>query len=146
MSDPTPNGQASEGQGGSGDNERRYNGPDRRQSVVNNRLHTGLERRRGPGRRRTDYVKSAEEGEMTKEQFLFVMAIDAYKRVNQKPFPTWTEVLEVIRKLGYRKTAPMTLDLKSAEDWTEAPDAPAFAPKVDDSPIESAISAIKDED
>ena len=37
---------------------------------------------------------------MTAEQFLFVKAIDAYKRVNQRPFPTWTEVLEVMRKLG----------------------------------------------
>jgi hypothetical protein len=141
MSDAKPQGEVPGGQG-----ERREKGPDRRQSVVNNRLTTGLERRRGPGRRRTDYIKSAEEGEMTKEQFLFVMAIDAYKRVNQKPFPTWTEVLEVLRKLGYRKTAKMTLDLKSAEDWTEAPDAPVFPPKVDDSPIESPISAIKDED
>ena len=102
---------------------------DRRQSVVDRRyVPTGLERRRGPGRRRSDFVKSADEGEMTPEQFLFVMAIDAYKRTNQRPFPTWTEVLEVIRKLGYRKTRPMALNLSSCEDWTEAADAPAFTP------------------
>jgi hypothetical protein len=35
-------------------------------------------------------------------------------------------VLEVIRKLGYRKTAAMTVDLPEAEDWTESADAPAF--------------------
>ena len=87
---------------------------------------TGLERRRGPGRRRTDFAKSAEEGEMSSEQFLFVTAIDAFKRVNNRPFPTWTEVLEVIRKLGYRKTCPSTLNLSNAEDWTETSDAPAF--------------------
>ena len=63
---------------------------------------------------------------MTSEQFLFVTAIDAYKRVNQKPFPTWTEVLEVIRKLGYRKTQMSQLNLSNVEDWTEPPDAPAF--------------------
>ena len=63
---------------------------------------------------------------MTGEQFLFVKAIDAYKRVNQKPYPTWTEVLEVIRKLGYRKTQPSILDLAGAEDWREPHDAPAF--------------------
>jgi len=103
-------------------------GPDRRESVVDLRLPgTGLERRRGPGRRRSDFMKSAEEGEMTPEQFLFITAVDAYKRVNNKPFPTWTEVLEVIRKLGYRKTCPMALDLSNAEDWTESPDAPAFS-------------------
>ncbi|MEM9419694.1 MAG: hypothetical protein AAGA25_11685 [Planctomycetota bacterium] len=104
-----------------------YRGPDRRKNVVDTRTSgTGLERRRGPGRRRTDFMKSAEEGEMTQEQFLFIKAIDAYKRVNQRPFPTWTEVLEIIRKLGYRKTAEMELDIPGAEDWTEPADAPAF--------------------
>jgi hypothetical protein len=88
-------------------------------------LQTNLERRRGPGRRRTDFMKSAEEGEMSQEQFLFVLAIDAFKRVNGKTFPTRTDVLEVIRKLGYRKTMPSELSLgKRAEDWTERPDAP----------------------
>jgi hypothetical protein len=70
-------------------------------------------------------MKSAEEGEMTQEQFMFVMAIDVFKRVNNKTFPTWTDVLEVIRKLGYRKTMPSELNLgRHSEDWTEAPDAP----------------------
>jgi hypothetical protein len=70
---------------------------------------------------------------MNGEQFLFIMAIDAYKRVNNKPFPTWTEVLEVIRKLGYRKTMPSELNLPNAEDWNEAADAPAMAaPKSDE--------------
>jgi len=87
---------------------------------------TTLERRRGPGRRLTDFVKSAEEGEMNKEQFLFLLAIDAFKRVNHKTFPTWTDVLEIIRKLGYRKTMAMELQLgPRANDWTEKPDAPA---------------------
>ena len=106
---------------------------DRRKNVVDTRtqqerLHTGLERRRGPGRRRSDFMKSAEEGEMTPEQFLFIKAIDAYKRVNDRPFPTWTEVLEVVRKLGYRKTCAMTLEIDGADDWSESPDAPAFPP------------------
>ena len=94
-------------------------------------LTTNLERRRGPGRRRTDFMKSAEEGEMTQEQFMFVMAIDAFKRVNGKTFPTWTDVLEVIRKLGYRKTMPSELNLGGkSEDWTEPHDAPCGVFKV----------------
>lgn len=114
--------------------EQRHQGPDRRKSVVDQRMYpTGLERRRGPGRRRSDFAKSAEEGEMSPEQFLFVMAIDAYKRVNQKPYPTWTEVLEVIRKLGYRKTCASQLNLDNVEDWTEAPDSPAFKSRKPDS-------------
>ena len=74
---------------------------DRRKSVVDRRL--GLDRRRGPGRRRTDERKAAEEGYMSDEQFDFLMAIDEYKKQNARPFPTWTEVLEVIKALGYRK-------------------------------------------
>lgn len=88
-------------------------------------VSTGLERRRGPGRRLADTLKSAEEGEMNKEQFLFLVAIDSFKRANHKTFPSWTDVLEVIRLLGYRKTCPTEISLPSAEDWTEKPDAPA---------------------
>lgn len=85
---------------------------------------TGLERRRGPGRRRTDFTKAAEEGEMNKEQFLFLVAIDAFKKANAKTFPSWTDVLEVMRLLGYRKTCASVLNLPIAEDWTEKSDAP----------------------
>lgn len=102
-------------------------GPDRRKSVMDTRS-TGLERRRGPGRRRSDFARSAEEGEMTPEQFLFVKSIDAFKRVNDRPFPSWCEVLEVLRKLGYRKTLPSELTIKGVPDWTEAADANAFEP------------------
>jgi hypothetical protein len=81
----------------------RRSGDDRRQSVVDRRL--GLERHRGPGRRRSDERKSAEEGQMSTEQFEFLMAVDEYKRKNARPFPTWTEVLELVIALGYRKVA-----------------------------------------
>jgi hypothetical protein len=87
----------------------KYTGPERRHSVVDRRL--GLDRRRGPGRRLTDDRKSAEEGQMSDEQFEFLMAIDEYKKKNTRPFPTWTEVLEVIKALGYRKVAePQSLE------------------------------------
>ena len=116
---------------GSAESNSRPRGADRRKAVVDQRTsNTGLERRRGPGRRRSDFVKSADEGEMDPEQYLFVMAIDAYKRVNQRPYPTWTEVLEVIRKLGYRKTCTMELELANCEDWTEQADAPIAKPEV----------------
>lgn len=62
---------------------------------------------------------------MTQEQFLFLMAIDAFKKSNNRPYPTWTDVLEVIRLLGYRKTMPMELTLRNAEDWRELPDTPS---------------------
>jgi len=87
---------------------------------------TSLDRRRGPGRRRSDFTKSAEEGEMNKEQFLFLLAIDEFKRANQKTFPSWTDVLEVGRLLGYRKTTGSEIPIPSgAEDWLEKPDTPS---------------------
>ena len=86
---------------------------------------TGLERKRGRGRRLSEFTKSAEEGEMNTEQFLFLMAIDAFKKSNDRMFPTWTDVLEVIRLLGYHKTMPSELNLPAAEDWLERSDSPA---------------------
>jgi len=125
--------------------------PGRRKSIVDRRTGlerrevrpapkaTNLERRRGPGRRRTDFMRAAEEGEMTQEQFMFVMAIDSFKRVNGLTFPTWTEVLEVIRKLGYRKTMPSELNLGArVEDWTERPDTPSGVGKTTEAEEEAA--------
>jgi hypothetical protein len=124
--------------------DQRKEGPDRRQSVVDRRSgldrrlatadesgyggrerrvaqrreSTGLERRRGPGRRRSDERKAAEEGEMTNEQFEFCMAIETYKKVNKKMFPTWTEVLEVITQLGYRKVLSRNIKLENCPEPT----------------------------
>ena len=54
---------------------------------------------------------------MSDEQFEFLTAIDQYKRTNSRPFPTWTEVLEVIKALGYRKVAePQSLQQFKKED------------------------------
>jgi len=99
---------------------------ERRKQTVDRRLgldrRLDLDRRRGPGRRRSNERKAAEEGRMTDEQFEFLMAIDRYKKANQRPFPTWTEVLEVIKALGYRKVA----EPQSLESFKKEP-APAGA-------------------
>ena len=41
----------------------------------------------------------------TDEETAFMKAMERYKRENRRPFPTWSEVLEVLRALGYRKVA-----------------------------------------
>ena len=76
----------------------------------------GWDRRRGPGRRRSDERRSAEEGEMDDEQFAFIKAIDEYKRVNKRGFPTYTEILEIAKALGYRKVAQAQPLQKIKED------------------------------
>ncbi len=100
MSDTPDQQDDQQAEGLPGDAERREA---KRRSVVDRR--TGLDRRRGPGRRRSEERRSAEEGEMTEEQFDFLMAINEYKRINRRPFPSWSEVLDVMKALGYRKVA-----------------------------------------
>ena len=94
-----------------------------RGTVADRRI--GVERGRGAGRRLSDSLRSAEEGELTTEQFLFLAAIDAFKKANGVSFPRWTDVLEVIRLLGYRKVQASELSLRNAADWRERSDAPA---------------------
>ncbi len=74
-----------------------------RRDVVQRRV--GLDRRRGPGRRRTETRRAAEEGQMTEQQWEFLEAMTEYKRLNKRPFPTWSEVLDVMHAIGYRKVA-----------------------------------------
>jgi hypothetical protein len=97
-----------------------YTGAERRVAVGDRRSAsddgTGLERRRGPGRRLSDDRRCAEEGEMTAEQFEFVMAIETYKKVNKRLYPTWTEVLEVIHQLGYQKVTLRTISLPNVPE------------------------------
>ncbi len=93
------------------ENQGPFDGPDRRdggakdsrRDVVDRRA--GFDRRRGPGRRRSEPRRAAEEGEMTDEQFDFLQAINDYKKVNSRPFPSWSEVLDIITAMGYRKVA-----------------------------------------
>jgi hypothetical protein len=92
-----------------------YTGPERR-SGTERRVDTGLERRRGPGRRRADDRREAEEGEMNTEQFEFIMAIETYKKVNKRLYPTWTEILEIVRQLGYRKTLPRDIYMENVPE------------------------------
>ena len=95
--------------------EANYSGDDRRAAERRESTVTGLERRRGPGRRRSDDRRVAEEGEMSAEQFEFVMAVEAYKKVNKRLYPTWTEILEVLNQLGYRKVMARTIRLDAPE-------------------------------
>lgn len=47
----------------------------------------------------------------------FMRAMDSYKRKSGRPFPTWSEVLEVLTSLGYRKVAePTTMEWRSSGD------------------------------
>ena len=46
------------------------------------------------------------ERDYTADEIEFMNAMNEYKRRSGRQFPTWSEVLEVVRSLGYRKVAP----------------------------------------
>jgi hypothetical protein len=64
--------------------------------------------RREKGERRRQIDPTTCERDYTDDEIHFMKAMDQYKRDNRRPFPTWSEVLEVLTALGYRKVAEPT--------------------------------------
>jgi hypothetical protein len=90
----------------------RRRGPDRRKQQI----PVAVERRSGRDRREDAKKMEEEKSERRRmvdpttcereygdEETEFMLAMDQYKRANRRPFPTWSEVLEVLKALGYRK-------------------------------------------
>jgi hypothetical protein len=61
--------------------------------------------RRDQGERRRQIDPTTCERDYNNDEIDFMKAMDQYKRDNRRPFPTWSEVLEVLRAMGYRKVA-----------------------------------------
>lgn len=66
-----------------------------------------LDRRRQDRRRQIDPTTC--ERDYSDGEIEFMRAMDDYKRKSGRPFPTWSEVLEVVMSLGYRKVADPSL-------------------------------------
>jgi hypothetical protein len=60
---------------------------------------------------------------MDSAQFEFVTAVEIYKRANRRPFPSLTELLEVMGQLGYRRVLrrEITLSVPEPELFTGRP-------------------------
>src|SRR3712207_6034941 len=87
--------------------DRRQQGDRRQRNIpVAVERRSGEDRRQGERRRQVDPTTC--ERDYSDEEITFMKAMDAYKRANRRPFPTWSEVLEVLRALGYRKVADPT--------------------------------------
>ncbi len=77
------------------------------------------DRRLGERRRQIDPTTC--EREYNDEEIEFMRAIEDYKRAFFRPFPTWSEVLEVLRSMGYRRVAePTVIQLNRAKADAEA--------------------------
>lgn len=86
-------------------------GNDRRKRAIPVALErrSGQERRAHQGERRRQIDPTTCERDYSIDEIEFMKAMDQYKRDNRRPFPTWSEVLEVLRALGYRKTAEQSM-------------------------------------
>ena len=84
--------------------ERRGSKPDRRQKaekVAQDRRAVPERRQKVERRRQIDPTTC--ERDYTDAEIEFMTAMDRYRRESGRPFPTWSEVLEVVRSLGYQK-------------------------------------------
>ncbi len=75
-------------------------------SVPEEPNYSGTERRKVERRRQIDPTTC--ERDYRPDEVEFMKAMDDYKRRSGRQFPTWSEVLEVIRDIGYRKVAQPT--------------------------------------
>ncbi len=41
--------------------------------------------------------------QMSGELVEFITAIDSYKRIHERPFPSWSEILVIVKALGYKR-------------------------------------------
>ena len=100
---PTPEVLVTDRRGG----DRRGNDRRHRNIPVAVERRSGAERRH-QGERRRQVDPTTCERDYNDEEIIFMKAMDQYKRDNRRPFPTWSEVLEVLYSLGYRKVADAT--------------------------------------
>lgn len=82
-------------------NKERRQKPRRTQSIPNAPERRAQERRKVPRRRQIDPTTC--ERDYTDDEIEFMKALERYKRENGRQFPTCSEILEVIRGLGYEK-------------------------------------------
>ena len=85
--------------------DRRGNDRRKRNIPVAVERRSGKDRRAERGERRRQIDPTTCERDYNNDEIEFMKAMDQYKRENRRPFPTWSEVLEVLRALGYRRVA-----------------------------------------
>ena len=88
--------------------DRRANNEDRRKQeitvAIERRTLANAERRKTPRRRQIDPTTC--ERDYSPDEVEFMNAMNDYKRKSGRMFPTCSEILEVIRNLGYVRATP----------------------------------------
>jgi hypothetical protein len=101
--------------------DRRQSGGDRRKGADRRSgtdRRAGYDRRAGKdrraperGRRESDFdisdrrppERKINEYTLNEEELEFIRAVDHYKKTYGKPFPTWSEILHILKSMGYEK-------------------------------------------
>jgi hypothetical protein len=77
------------------------------------------------GKRNMYEPGTCEQTYYTEDEFEFLKAIDAYKHEHDRQFPTYHEILKVLKSLGYRKEPDQCL--KSPPTDSSSPREPIAA-------------------
>ena len=78
------------------------------QDQIDEERRQDADRRANRVERRRQIDPTTCERDYQPEEIEFMRAMDDYKLRSGRQFPTWSEVLEVLRDLGYRKVAEPT--------------------------------------
>jgi hypothetical protein len=62
----------------------------------------GTERRTGADRR----ARSINQYDLADDELELIRAVNHHKERTGRPFPTWSEVLRILKELGYEKRKP----------------------------------------
>ena len=90
----------------------RRSGADRRQKDIPVAVEHRICERRAKVNRRRQIDPTTCERDYTIAEIEFMNAIEEYKRTSGRMFPTCSEVLEVLQKLGYEKREALILPLQ----------------------------------
>lgn len=96
-----------------------------KKGITSRLLHTvtrkplGVAGRSGRKAPNYDHGMCTANDDFTPDEVEFMMAMDKYKREKRRPYPTWHEVLAVLKSLGYRKVPPCSSNASPKSSTTE---------------------------
>ncbi len=98
----------------------RRSGVDRRQRDEPVEVERRVLQRRAKVNRRRQIDPTTCERDYTADEIEFMNALERYKRASGRMFPTCSEILEVLRSLGYEKRLPQATQLPASASHSEA--------------------------
>lgn len=92
-------------------NDRRHRFERRGKEVPVATDRRATERRSGDRRRQVDPTTCERDYDV--DEIEFMKAVEDYKKTFSRPFPTWSEVLEICKSLGYRKVGEKSVIIQN---------------------------------